>query len=265
MVENTEVLFEVDVPFGTACDDDVVEINDNDYVEKMTFLESVKSDPLFYWFVTGLEKVEVKNGAGELNLDDPRLAEHMQLLCETDDSIIMQYDAILICPQTSVSIYMSYPSGKNWTHYYCVVESEDYLSTDLIECAAQLFAWVKSNSSYTFAPQAHKRHGQPSSEAESFTVLKPTNFPVAYEHTDAHDSYWYLLCPIRSLALRVYKSELNTLPVGQSKYSVYLIAKRASNNEKISSLLCTTDYEEDLLETLTHNVCYPVGDMQRPC
>ncbi|MCE2571759.1 hypothetical protein [Motilimonas eburnea] len=267
MSKSEIVTFEEDIKFDEGSEiEDLTGSQEYDaFLRTGVFLDSIKADPLFYWFVTGLEIVAIKNENGQFNANDPRIVAHMDQRGETDNSMLMQYDAILICPQTQVSIYMESPKGKIYSNYHCVVESEDYTSTNLIECAAHLFDWLKSMSRFEFSPQPHQYTGTSNTPASlnGLSLINPVNFPAL--HNEHSDSVCFLLCPIRNLYLKVLKADADVIPAGQSKYGVYVTSVNASDDSTTSTILCRTNDEQEMLNVLIYNVCYPIGDAQRPC
>ncbi|MCE2571760.1 hypothetical protein [Motilimonas eburnea] len=237
------------------------------------YIDAVVADPMFYWFITGLQRINLDSSA-PLTQESPELAEIISSKAQLIDELLensqrlADYDAVLYCPHTFAYLLMKDGDEEALPTYHCVIENRTFQSHYLVPVAASMFDWVTSSGG--FKPSYHRqklienKHSQPKeTNIDWFTILDHRNFPIAIQADTNSDSYTFVLCPARAINLYVLDFHLveNTPPVNRAYTVVQCWDKDSRYPQEI---LFESDSEEDLYAYLVDSALYPNDSKKRP-
>lgn len=232
------------------------------------------ADPKFYWFITGLKRIQINHTEGiveldaslqhEINASKSTLADELRDL----DCKNCSYDAILYCPQTLVFATVVDGNQEDQPIYGTTLDNQFHVSCSLLPVAAVMFNWLTCSGGFDARPAQQKWVSCDSAQPKEvsidwLTVLDHRNFPIAYQPQAHAAEFKFVLCPARAINLYVLDLHqvYDTPPVNRA-FSVVQCWDRESCYP--IEILFESDSEEELYAYLVDNALYPNDGSNRP-
>jgi hypothetical protein len=172
-------------------------------------LTYLRYHPLFYTFITQLQRTAFFNEDGELNTQEPPIREHIALNGLSDEDINEDYQglSLLRCIASGTYLFERLREDDD-PLYSTAIDNEDYQSENFIDIALRAFSWAMDKCDYgihtaptqLFLGNATKFHPRYVTFIDD--RLDVTSFYMDTSYSNDECATW-CLCPIRQLTLSI--------------------------------------------------------------